>query len=60
MCGIAGIFNFKSQTNIIEIERFTNSLKHRGPDDSGIKFFFDKKLALGHRRLNILDLSSIF
>ena len=58
MCGIAGIFNFKSQTNIIEIERFTNSLKHRGPDDSGIKFFFDKKLALGHRRLNILDLSS--
>ena len=58
MCGIAGIFNFTNKVNESEIKRFTNSLKHRGPDDFGIKFFFDTKLALGHRRLNILDLSS--
>jgi asparagine synthase (glutamine-hydrolysing) len=56
MCGIAGIYYFKS----IEIPkkavlRMTGSLKHRGPDAEG--FFFDQHVGLGHRRLKIIDLS---
>ncbi|MGH7453384.1 MAG: asparagine synthase (glutamine-hydrolyzing), partial [bacterium] len=35
----------------------TKSLAHRGPDDSGMKVFADGRVALGHTRLSILDLS---
>ena len=35
-----------------------NDLLHRGNDDNGIWIKEDKKLALGHQRLAILDLSS--
>lgn len=35
----------------------TLSLTHRGPDDGGVEIFPDHKLALGHRRLSIIDLS---
>ena len=31
---------------------------HRGPDDAGAEFLKDGFVALGHRRLSILDLSS--
>ena len=37
------------------LERMTNSIAHRGPDDSGA--YFDEFAALGHRRLSIIDLS---
>lgn len=58
MCGIAGIFYFNNNfVDEYEITNFTDSLAHRGPDSSGIKIFNNKKLGLGHRRLNILDLS---
>jgi asparagine synthase (glutamine-hydrolysing) len=54
MCGICGI------TGPIEegvIERMTGTIAHRGPDDSGVMSFPDAPLALGHRRLSIIDLS---
>ena len=35
----------------------TLSLTHRGPDDGGTEIFPNHKLALGHRRLSIIDLS---
>lgn len=35
-----------------------DSLAHRGPDDRGTEFFEGHRVALGHRRLSILDLSS--
>ena len=60
MCGITGIYSFKSR-NIIEfkkaVEKMNQSQFYRGPDDGGI--FIDEKngVALGHRRLSILDLS---
>lgn len=57
MCGIAGILNFKKIVTQEEIEKITNSLLHRGPDDYGTQILFNGKLALGHRRLKILDLS---
>ena len=39
MCGIAGILNFKNTVNTNEIEKVTNSLIHRGPDDYGTKIY---------------------
>ena len=57
MCRITGIINLKDTTQVEHklIDVMTNSLKHRGPDDSGT--FIDTQIALGHRRLSILDLS---
>lgn len=57
MCGIAGIWNFTGKVNPKTLERFTVSLKHRGPD--GIRFYHDDSagIGLGHNRLAILDLS---
>ncbi|MBK9022409.1 MAG: hypothetical protein IPL69_00075 [Saprospiraceae bacterium] len=37
------------------IERSTDMVSHRGPDDKGIYTF--ENLAFGHRRLAIMDLS---
>lgn len=56
MCGIAGIFKLRG-TPVAEqeIKRMSDALAHRGPDGEGI--FIDQNLALGHRRLAILDIS---
>jgi asparagine synthase (glutamine-hydrolysing) len=56
MCGIAGIFNFSGPASEDRIKAMTNCLAHRGPDSDG--FFLDEGLALGHRRLSIIDLST--
>lgn len=55
MCGICGIVG---STNQSVIERMTGSLAHRGPDGSGVETFPRHELALGHRRLSIIDLST--
>jgi asparagine synthase (glutamine-hydrolysing) len=57
MCGIAGIWRFKDQVSHDEIRSFTDSMYHRGPDGAGYEVFEKDNLALGHRRLSILDLS---
>jgi asparagine synthase (glutamine-hydrolysing) len=56
MCGVAGIFNGASgrPAETAVAEAMTHALRHRGPDDHG--FFFDGPLALGMRRLSIIDL----
>ena len=55
MCGIAGIItNRKNKKEIIE--QMSERIKHRGPD--GVGYFFDKDIALAHRRLSIIDLST--
>ncbi|HEY5370803.1 MAG TPA: asparagine synthase (glutamine-hydrolyzing) [Hanamia sp.] len=53
MCGIAGFTGF--QNNIILAENANIIQKHRGPDNS--KVWYDKNIALAHRRLSIIDLS---
>ncbi len=56
MCGISGIV--QKDGGIVDptrIRRITDLAKHRGPDDSGI--FSVPGLALGHRRLAIIDLN---
>jgi asparagine synthase (glutamine-hydrolysing) len=58
MCGIAGIYKLNSSTLSLQtIQKFTDSMKHRGPDGSGYELYANDTLALGHRRLSILDLS---
>jgi asparagine synthase (glutamine-hydrolysing) len=56
MCGITGIYSYKDEVEKEDIQRMTNTLQHRGPDAEGI--YVSKNIALGHRRLSILDLSS--
>ena len=58
MCGIAGILDFKhgsSGAGRFRVARMADSLAHRGPDAAGV--WADDAVALGHRRLSILDLS---
>ena len=56
MCGIAGFCNFKG--NVQEnIERMKRRMVHRGPDAGGTYLSEDLQVALGHRRLSIVDLS---
>jgi len=57
MCGIAGIisFNDSGKTQLQKIEAGTACLSSRGPDGSGI--FRHDNVALGHRRLSIIDTS---
>ena len=54
MCGIAGIIGCAEQDRV---ERMTQIMAHRGPNSSGVQIFADDGVALGHRRLSILDLS---
>jgi asparagine synthase (glutamine-hydrolysing) len=56
MCGIVGILRVKETIEQKELDQFTDSLAHRGPDGRGT--FIDGKLGLGHRRLAILDPSA--
>lgn len=56
MCGIAGIFG-KSAGDRSAIGRMTRSLAHRGPDDEGLWSDAEAGIALGNRRLAIVDLS---
>jgi asparagine synthase (glutamine-hydrolysing) len=54
MCGITGIYSVNSIKNIQDrILRMNASIIHRGPDSAG--FYHDNNLALGHRRLSIID-----
>ncbi len=51
MCGIAGAINFE-----VEKESIFESLKHRGPDESGVFKF--ENTALFHTRLSIQDIAA--
>ncbi len=58
MCGIVGFFKNDGMIHSIAedtISSMTNSLLHRGPDDSAIFSDLSIDLLLGHRRLSILD-----
>ncbi len=56
MCGISGIYNLSGEPVAHqEISAMNNSLAHRGPDGEG--YFIEGSIALGHRRLAILDTS---
>lgn len=55
MCGITGILGIgDANRSALIIEKMSQSMAHRGPDADGI--FSDVNIALGHRRLAIIDL----
>ncbi|MCP5200989.1 MAG: asparagine synthase (glutamine-hydrolyzing) [Gammaproteobacteria bacterium] len=56
MCGLTGIINFDGQpASEAAVEYMNTAIAHRGPDGAGV--YVDGPVALGHRRLSIIDLS---
>lgn len=54
MCGIAAIIDYaKIEPKVEDIKSMTDLMAHRGPDGEG--FFIKGGVALGHRRLAIID-----
>jgi len=58
MCGITGFYAFNNNVanNLTKITQSTEKLFLRGPDSGN--FYKDEKVALGHRRLSIIDTSN--
>src|SRR5213083_661825 len=63
MCGIAGFVDAPSKTTALGIDaaralvhEMCDVIRHRGPDDEGL--WVDEGVALGMRRLSIIDLST--
>lgn len=61
MCGFSGFIDISRKMGLDEcrsvVTRMSDRLAHRGPDDSGIWVDIEAGVALGHRRLSIIDLS---
>lgn len=60
MCGIAAIFSYAVHgppVDVPEILRIRERMTNRGPDGEGLWASPDKRVALAHRRLAIIDLS---
>lgn len=55
MCGIAGEVRFDGIADVEAVARITRAMDHRGPDGSGVHAA--GRVAFGHRRLKIIDLS---
>jgi asparagine synthase (glutamine-hydrolysing) len=60
MCGICGIVAFSPGfcCDATIIQKMSEVLRHRGPDDGGTWVDEQRRAALGHRRLSIVDLSA--
>lgn len=61
MCGITGYFAPSGRQVQDElrsaVQRMADTLHHRGPDDHGVWTDGEAQVALGHRRLSIIDLT---
>src|SRR5438067_1189517 len=62
MCGITGILDKSGRSSADElgasVRAMAETLQHRGPDDSGMWLNASARIALGFRRLSILDLTT--
>src|SRR5712692_2930579 len=57
MCGLSGFVSLNRQpADEAVVRRMAATLRHRGPDDEG--YYVEGPVALGHRRLNIIDLAT--
>ncbi|MDE5830374.1 MAG: asparagine synthase (glutamine-hydrolyzing) [Clostridia bacterium] len=54
MCGIVGFYS-EEKNKEETVKKMADRIKHRGPDGEG--YYTDEKIALGHRRLSIIDLN---
>lgn len=59
MCGIVGFFSGDGFNHQNIVEDMMDAIKHRGPDDKGFWHNSESNLYLGHRRLSVVDLSSL-
>ncbi|HEX6410419.1 MAG TPA: asparagine synthetase B, partial [Sphingomicrobium sp.] len=57
MCGIAGIFSYSAPEPAL-LNRMSDAIEHRGPDDEGVWVDRDCGIGFAHRRLSIVDLSA--
>lgn len=60
MCGIAGFLTFQpmgADSGRTTLQAMCDAIQHRGPDADGLFVDPDAGVALGHRRLSIVDLS---
>ena len=61
MCGLTGVFDPNQQLGVDSlhqvVERMTSAIVHRGPDDVGVWVEPQARVAFGHRRLSIIDLT---
>jgi asparagine synthase (glutamine-hydrolysing) len=56
MCGLCGEISFAGPANVDAVHAMNGTMMSRGPDAGGI--FAQDNIALGHRRLSILDLTA--
>jgi len=59
MCGIAGSVGLRDglpPPSLEDLGAMVGALRHRGPDESGL--YRDRRAALGHARLSIIDLAT--
>jgi len=61
MCGITGFVDHNKKSSKSRLKEMRDTITYRGPDSAGSAFFAKENytLGLGHRRLSILDLSSL-
>lgn len=59
MCGIIGFYAINENTNVNKslFENALEAIHHRGPDFLQTKYYNNDKVALGHARLSVIDLS---
>ncbi len=57
MCGIIGQINKHAKINSNLFSEMRDTLVHRGPDGCGLYLSGNNMVALGHRRLSLIDLS---
>ncbi len=58
MCGIIGIHGSRNPVSLQVLQQAADVLTHRGPDGAGFYVSPDRRHALAHRRLSIIDLST--
>src|SRR6266436_485506 len=58
MCGIVAMFSRRDPVSPAIMQRATQSLYHRGPDGQRHWIGADRRVALGHARLSIIDLTT--
>ncbi len=57
MCGIIGQINHETPVDVDHFIKMRDTLQHRGPDGEGLYISEDRRTAIGHRRLALIDLS---
>ena len=58
MCGILGSAQLHHPVDEVLFRKSLDLMNHRGPNNTGVEIFYEARIAIGHKRLAVLDLSS--